>query len=457
MIDQNQALFDWIKYNPLKTRIIFISKAGLKLIFVFIILHCNEVLAQSSKVLKFTFGKSPDSSAILIDYPVEFQSEKAYGFDFGTSQKVEIGPTGFTSKAPVYFSTKVPEGNYKIEIILGLDKKASETTIKAESKRIFYDRIPVKKGGQRSESFIVNVRKPEMKDGGTASLKNRELDDLDWDDKLTLEFSGDVAVQKICITPLNDFKTLYLAGDSTMTDQDLEPWASWGQAVTQYFNKEIAIANHAFSGASLASFKGRKRLEKIEEQIKPGDYLVIGFAHNDEKRKGEGIGPWQSYTDLLKEFILTARSKGAEPILITPAQRRLFKKDGKLIPTHGDYPAAIRKVARDMNVPLIDLTKMTTKMYEAWGVEESKKAFVQYPAHTFPGQDKKLEDNTHFNNFGANEIALAFIQGLREQNSSLSEYLKKETPGYDPEKPNELSSWKVPLSPRFENTKPDGN
>ncbi len=432
------------------------KKNLLTLFILFFILQLAT--GQNQKEFIFNFGtENTETPGISIDSPLCMDKANSYGFDFGTSENVQLQTQSFTSEKPVYFSINIPEGNYKIEVVLGSGKKTSETTIKAESKRIFRDRIQVKKGKKKTETFIVNVRNPEIKDGRTVSLKNRELDDLNWDNKLTLEFLGDVAVQKICISPENKVKTIYLAGDSTMTDQDLEPWASWGQLVTQYFNNSVAIANHAFSGASLASFKGRKRLEKIKKQIKSGDYLVIGFAHNDEKRTGEGIGPWESYTTLLRAFILAATNKGAEPILVTPAQRRLFNENGKLIPTHGDYPAAIRKVAHDMEVPLIDLTEMTTKMYESWGREQSKKAFVQYPPNTFPGQIKELKDNTHFNNFGANEIALAFIQGLREKNLLLSEHLNKDTPIYNPEDPNKPSSWKIPLSSRFENTKPDGN
>ena len=72
-----------------------------------------------------------------------------------------------------------------------------------------------------------------------------------------------------------------------------------------------------------------------------------------------------------------------------------------------------------MIVPLIDITKTTTILYEKWGDDVSRKAFVQYPANNFPGQTKALEDNTHFNNFGVNEIALFVIKGIRDLNLPL--------------------------------------
>ena len=110
-----------------------------------------------------------------------------------------------------------------------------------------------------------------------------------------------------------------------------------------------------------------------------------------------------------------------------------------------------------MNVPLIDVTKMTTLLYEKWGVEASKNALVHYPANTFPGQEKALEDNTHFNSFGANEIALCVLKGIRDLDLPLKKNITKETPAYDPTKPNYFSAWTLPMSNRYEVTKPDGN
>jgi lysophospholipase L1-like esterase len=272
-----------------------------------------------------------------------------------------------------------------------------------------------------------------------------------------LEFSGHPAIKTIRITPIPQIRTLFLAGDSTVTDQDLEPWTSWGQLITQYFDDRIVVANYASSGASLSSFKSRHRFEKILSVMQPGDYLFIEFGHNDEKIKGEGNGAWGLYTNLLREFVTKSREKGGIPVLVTPTQRRFFEANGKLKPTHGDYPNAMRKVAIDLEVPLIDLTKMTTDMYEAWGDDISRKAFVQYPANTFPGQIEALEDNTHFNGFGANEIAKCVVQGIRGLNLDISKNLLPKIPIYNPKKPGNFNNWTVPMSTRFENKKPDGN
>lgn len=406
----------------------------------------------------FYFGTNKKSAkGILIDNPLVYNPTTAYGFDFNTAQNVQIKNTSFVTEKSAYFSVKLSEGNYSVRVTMGSDEKETNVTIKAESRRLMLGQLSIRKGEQVTKTFNVNVRTPKIDNAASISLKDRELGDLNWDNKLTLEFLGSVAIQKIEIIPLTTLTTIFLAGDSTVTDQEIEPWASWGQFITQYFNEDIVVANYAVSGSSLSSFKASGRLKKILLLIKPGDYLIVEFAHNDEKIKGEENGPWKSYSNLLTEFIQSAREKGAIPVLATPTQRRFFNEDGALKPTHGDFPDAMRAVAKKMNVSLIDVTEMTTQLYESWGDEMSRKAFVQYPANTFPGQDKALEDNTHFNSFGANEIALCVINGIRDLTIPLKHFITKQTPSYNPKKPNSISTWTLPMSSRFEIAKPDGN
>jgi lysophospholipase L1-like esterase len=418
--------------------------------------------AATSKTIEkqlFYFGKKVKKSkqVTVVNKSVPFDSAVGYGFDFNTATNVTWNQTSFATEAPTYFSVQLPEGNYQVSVTFGSATKNTNTTIKSESRRLMLDQQLLKKGETATKTFNVNVRKPKIDDTSQIQLKDRDLGQLNWDEKLTLEFLGTVEIKSISVTPITDVKTVYLAGDSTVTDQDLEPWASWGQYITNYFDENVVVANYAASGLTLRSFKAGLRLKKIISVIKPGDYLIVEFAHNDEKEKGEGIGPWDSYSASIREYVQAARDKGANPILITPVQRRAFNADGTLKPTHGDYPDAMRKVAQEMNVPLVDITKLTTTLYESWGDEPSRKAFVQYPANTFPGQKEKLEDNTHFNSFGANEIALCVIKGLRDLNNPLAAYFIKGLPQYSPNHPNAFAKWTLPMSKRFEIVKPDGN
>ena len=426
--------------------------------FTILLLSLNlSIVFSQSEIKTFDFGLEKSSKEIQITSPVSYNVERGYGFGFSASENITFERNAFTSTNPSYFSIKLPEGNYTIEVDLGSDKRLSETTIKAESRRLMRRHIPVQKGDTKTEKFTVNLREIKISPEESINLKSREEDDLNWDQKLTLEFSGTVAVKAIRIKPAETYTSIFLAGDSTVTDQDVEPWASWGQMITQFFSSEIVVANYAASGESLGFFKGRNRLKKIMHNMQKSDYLFIEFGHNDSKIKGEGNGAYGLYTQLLKEYVTVPRQKGGIPVLLTPTQRRHFNPDGKLENTHGDFPDAMRKVAKELDVPLIELTTITTKMYEAWGAEESKNALVHYPANTFPEQDKALADNTHFNVFGANEIALAIIEEIRNSDLKLKNHIREETPRYDPNKPNNISDRNLPGSPRFESTKPEGN
>lgn len=406
----------------------------------------------------FNFGtQSKNKKGILINTALIYNEATGYGFDINSASNVKINSNTFSATKPTYFSVKLPEGNYQIEVVIGSTERPSNVTIKAESRRLMLNQLSIKKGKPVTKVFNINVRTPKIDDNLNVSLKDREKDIFNWDDKLTLEFLGDVNIQSIKITPKDNLTVVYLAGDSTVTDQDVEPWASWGQFITNYFDDTVVVANYAVSGSALSSFKGGNRLKKILSLIKKGDYLFVEFGHNDEKINGEGNGAWGSYSTLLAEFVQSARDKGAIAVLVTPTQRRAFNENGTLKETHGDFPAAMRDVAQKNNVALIDVTKMTTELYETWGDEPSRKAFVQYPANTFPGQVKALEDNTHFNSFGANEIALCVVKGIRELDIPLKKQIQKEVPNYNPKKPNSFSNWTLPMSERFETTKPDGN
>ena len=426
--------------------------------FLFALVSCNTNPQSEC----YYFGsKKFYSSGTAIQNNAKYSSETGYGFDFENIEKVQIksGTNSFASAdVPFYFSVKKPEGNYEIELTFGNPTMASSTNIKAEARRLLLSNYRLDAGKTISKKFVVNVRSPKIDNNRKIKLKAREENYMNWDNRLTLEFSGtNVAIQKICIRTIDSIRTLFLAGNSTVTDQDCAPWASWGQMITAYLDQQIVVANYAESGEALNTFKARGRLDKIESLLKPGDYLFIEFGHNDQKQQGEGIGPWLSFSNLLIEYIERARNKGAIPVLITPTQRRSFNSNGEIEYTHNDYPAAMRKVASNYKVPLIDLNEITKNLYESWGPETSKSAFVHFEANTFPGQDKALADNTHFSPFGAHEIALCVLKGICDSKLELEKHIINFDKNYTPYKPNMPQMWKVPMSPRFESTKPDGN
>jgi len=182
--------------------------------------------------------------------------------------------------------------------------------------------------------------------------------------------------------------------------------------------------------------------------MKSGDYLFIEFGHNDQKENGPDDGAFKSYSERLRLFVNEFRLKGGIPVIVSPANRRSFGEDGKLINSLGDYPGAAKKVAEELKVPFIDLNAMTKTMYEAMGTENSKKLFVIYPANTFPGQKEALNDNTHFNSYGAYQLAKCIIEGIKENKLDLKNFLVKDIPSFNPAKPDPFESFSLPLSPR---------
>ncbi|KDN55452.1 rhamnogalacturonan acetylesterase [Flavobacterium seoulense] len=425
--------------------------------FLSISFFFNTNAQEKEKTIAFNFGtKAKSASGVSINKAVDYDDKTGYGFEFQTVANVNFDAKSISSKSPFYFSVKLPEGSYSVEVVLGGEENAV-TTVNAESRRLMLRELKTNKGESKTERFIVNIKTANFDGDKKIGLKPTEISGLNWDDKLTLEFLGNPNIQSIKITPISKIKTLYIAGDSTVTDQGSEPWGSWGQYFPGYLTNDVAVANYACSGLALSSFKSQRRLDKILHLMQKGDYLFIEFGHNDEKAKGEGKGAWGQYTSLLKEYVTRTREKGGIPVLITPTQRRHFGDDGKLIPTHGEFPDAMRKVATELKVPLIDVTNMTTAMYESWGDELSKKAFVHYPANTFPGQEKALADNTHFNSFGANEIAKCVVQGIKDLKLDIAKNIKSSVPNYDPKKPSQPQDWTVPASASIEIVKPDGN
>lgn len=419
-----------------------------KLILTFI-LWGTLSQAQIKTDFRFIFNKSKATgNGVGVSAGDTYTKEKGWGFDFNTSAA--------DPNRPFYFSVAVPEGNYKITVTLGDPKRAAITTVKAESRRLMLEAIPTRAGESLKKTFIVNVKDRNINNGEVVALKPRELTKLDWDDKLTLEFAGQPALQSIEITRVEDQITVFLAGNSTVVNQDDEPWASWGQMIPRFFKPGVSFANHAESGLTLGSFIGSRRLKKVLSIIKPGDYLFVEFGHNDQKDKGPDDGAYKSYTERLKTFVTETKKKGAILVIVTSTSRRSFQ-DGKIVNSLGDFPEAARKVAASENVALIDLNAVTTTLFNALGEEPSKKAFVHYPANSYPGQDKPLADNTHFNTYGAYEISKCVVEGIKAAKLGITKYLIDPKAKFDPAKPDAISSWHWPESPKSSVVKPDGN
>lgn len=340
-----------------------------------------------------------------------------------------------SSAKPFSFSADAAEGNYLVTVTLG---GPSETTIKAELRRLMAESVRVAAGQRKKVSFVVNIRQPRIAGTNAAViLKDRErtFEAIAWDDRLTLEFTGTTpAVCAITLQPLLRVPTLFIAGDSTSTDQPREPFNSWGQMLTRFLKPSIAVANHGESGESLKGFLGAHRWDKLLRVAKPGDWLMIQMGHNDQKERGEGIGAFTSYRADLERLVDDARAKGMHPILVTSMHRRTFDAAGKITNSLGDYPEAVRRVAAQRNVPLIDLHAMSAKFYEAFGPEPSVQLF------------SSPRDGTHHNNYGSYQLAKCIVQALRDSHLPLAKHLI-DLPAYDPSHPDPIENFHLPPSP----------
>jgi lysophospholipase L1-like esterase len=428
----------------------------IKKIFVLALLFSQAVSAQLITNYKFSFGPAKEVPGYIKVGPSQkYTPETGYGFDFGTIPfAIDRGgkkplTSGFiTSDKPFFFSVSLPEGNYNIKITVGDKKEASQTTVRVESRRLIFEKIKTEPGKFQKLATTVNIRVPSIGNTGEeVKRKPREQNKLDWDNKLTFEFSD----KRPCICALEisrvyDVVTIFLAGNSTVVDQDDDPWASWGQMFPRFLKQGITVSNQAESGLSLGSFLSSNRLKKVLDMMRPGDYLFVEFGHNDQKEKGPNDGAFKSYSERMRLFVNEFRKKGGIPVIVSPANRRSFGEDGKITNSLGDYPDAARQVAKELNVPFIDLNAMTKTLYETLGPDISKNLFVIYPANTFPDQKEALNDNTHFNSYGAYQLAKCIIEGIRDNNLGIKKYLIKGLPAYNPGKPDKFEGFSLPLS-----------
>ena len=224
-----------------------------------------------------------------------------------------------------------------------------------------------------------------------------------------------------------DAPRLYLAGDSTMANKPLDlPERGWGMALAPLFKDPAMVDNHAMNGRSTLSFITEGRWEKITTALKAGDFVIIQFGHNDEKVEDpkRGTDPKTTFPANLRRFVADVRAKGASPILATPVARRKFNTTGQLQPTHGAYPDAIRRVAAEEKVPLLELEKATSTWLQAEGDEPTRKYFMWIEAGKYAKIPDGRKDDTHFVEAGAAKVAAVAVAQIREQKLPLAAWLK---------------------------------
>ncbi|GAA5087845.1 rhamnogalacturonan acetylesterase [Microbacterium yannicii] len=204
--------------------------------------------------------------------------------------------------------------------------------------------------------------------------------------------------------------TYHLAGDSTVAPAKPEelPMTGWGSYVEPVLG--APVRNLAYGGATTASFLADGSWACLLDAVEPGDTVVIQFGHNDQKLPE--LGARTGYTTNLRGMVEDVRARRATAVLCTSVERRWFDGD-RVTATHGDYPNAVRDLAHDLDVPLIDLTAFTTWLYEDLGPEASAGLL----SHFAPGEhalwSEGLADDTHFREEGARRIGAYVGRSLR--------------------------------------------
>lgn len=246
--------------------------------------------------------------------------------------------------------------------------------------------------------------------------------------------------------------TVFMIGDSTMANKDTtggKQERGWGMVLQQYFDNKVLVDNHAVNGRSSKSFIDEGRWDKVLAKIKPGDYVFIQFGHNDEKPQPERhTDPGTTFDDNLRKFVNETRSKGGIPVLFNAVVRRNFaikqqendddeklrnldaKVGGNVIEgdtlydTHGDYRIAPANVAKELGVTFIDANAITHELEQGLGREASKKLHMIFAPGEHPSLPNGRWDNTHYNIYGANQVALLLIKAVGDEIPQIRTHLR---------------------------------
>ena len=353
-----------------------------------------------------------------------------------------------TSDKPFIFSAATPEGVYRVTVTLGDPAAECTATIKAEARRLMVENWHVAKGSTATKSFLVHVRRPEI--AGTdakVKLDPREPGSFTWDDKLSLEFlGGHIAIQKIEIHKVDDAITLFVCGDSTVTDQPIEPYGSWGQMLPRWFNDKVCVANFAESGETLKAFKLERRWDKVMSLVKQGDYVFIQFGNNDMQTRGHNAmwpaddhdEDWANvhsdadtdYQTILKDWSAQVKAKGATPVIVAPYTKQ---RNGAPDPTGlRTYPQAAETAAHDSDTPFLNLTTISSDVLESLGPQNGILAYV---------------DGQHTRSYGAYMNSRSVVFGIQQLKLDIARDLTDDAT-FDPKKPVPLpADFAVPLEP----------
>ncbi|MBD0379590.1 rhamnogalacturonan acetylesterase [Paenibacillus sedimenti] len=392
-----------------------ITDGQLNLEFTGAVPRVNAV--EISRIFKYDFGPGAiESGYIQVLESTAYSSERGYGFadttkvssrDRATSDPLR---SDFTMPSGTSFLADVPNGDYQVRIISGDAIAGNSVDIKAEG-LTKAAALTTAAGSYSDVTFTVSV----------------------IDSQLNVDIVGTVPrINALIATKLPNrvqgtVPNVYIAGDSTVQtyNSSFYPEAGWGQKIADYFTSSVKFTNRAIGGRSSKSFAVEGRLDAILNEIKPNDYLFIQFGHNDASSIPERhTDPYTTYKQYLNMYIDGANQRQAIPVLVTPVGRRSYDANGNFKNDFPDYVTAMKQVASERNVKLIDLNSKSIQYYNSIGVEATKSIFLWLEPGAYPNFPNGVQDNTHFQENGAIQIARLVTDGIREMNLAIISFIK---------------------------------
>lgn len=211
-------------------------------------------------------------------------------------------------------------------------------------------------------------------------------------------------------------QAIYIIGDSTAAEKtaDKRPETGWGEYIADYLEGSYEIHNHAVNGRSTLSFLAEGLFDAVENQLKAGDYLIIQFGHNDQKKEDPSryADPYGSYQDHIRHYVDRARQKGATPIILSSITRRDFIDGQVNADILGEYPRSAMRLASELDLAHADIFKKTQAYISQLGEDESKSLYLHLEAGAHPNYPDGISDNTHLNVNGAKKIAELIAEEL---------------------------------------------
>ena len=252
------------------------------------------------------------------------------------------------------------------------------------------------------------------------------------------------------LTSSNKSTTIFIIGDSTAADKQnpqTNPERGWGMMLQGHFDRHVRVENHAVNGRSSKSFISEGRWDEVLRRLKPGDYVIIQFGHNDEKTDTlRHTEPGTTFDANLRRFARETIDRGAHPILMNAVVRRNFfqASDGSaedealrntqyqdeqvnsdtLIDTHGAYLLSPRRVAEELGVTFIDANRITHDLEQGLGIEGSRLLHMWYRPGEVASIPNGRHDNTHYNVYGARLVAGLLADAIAEKVPALRRHVR---------------------------------